>query len=115
MPECATNREVLIPTKELIESDHDRTTPARISAIDRTLLRRSSSVVENECAAALSQRLNDFIDAAVTGAAAFDIGPIAPDPIGQPRKLFQKCGFTIVQNAFHDALDDGRAVTPHEL
>ena len=68
-----------------------------------------------EAVALLAQGQRHAIGAAVAGAAAFDIGAVAPFAVGQAAQLVQERGLAVPEDALHHALHHARAIARDEL
>jgi hypothetical protein len=81
----AAHRVILLPAHQLVDRHHDGAAPAGVGGVDAARLRVGALVLEDDPVLFLSESQHHPVDLAVSRAAALDIGPVAPNPVGQQR------------------------------
>ena len=101
----AARREVLVPTKQLVDGDDDRAAPPGIGGIHGARLRRRTMVLKGQLTAFLPDRQHHAMGRAVPGLGAFDVCAVLPYAIGKTCHLVQVGFLAIVDDLAHDTLD----------
>ncbi len=101
MAKGAAHGEVLVPTQQLVDRHDEGAAPARVGRVHGTVLLDGAVILEDQLVAFLAKGEADAMGAPIAGATSFDVGSLAPDPVGQGLEFRQEGLLRIVDHFLH--------------